>query len=95
MLLSLGISIYVIGDSFDWSFFESINEVTKSSYSKVFFFDDILGKGHFLKQFFGGAIIAVAMTGLDQDMMQKNLTCPNIKDAQKNVLGFSVVLGIG
>ncbi len=92
MLLSLGISIYVIGDSFEWSFFESINEVTKSSYSKVFFFDDILGKGHFLKQFFGGAIIAVAMTGLDQDMMQKNLTCPNIKDAQKNVLGFSVVL---
>ena len=58
----------------------------------MFFFNDILGKGHFLKQFFGGAIIAVAMTGLDQDMMQKNLTCPNIKDAQKNVLGFSLVL---
>ena len=40
----------------------------------------------------GGAVIAIAMTGLDQDMMQKNLTCPNLKDAQKNVYSFTVVL---
>lgn len=94
MLLSMGTAIYIIGQSFNWSFSESIYHVIDSEYSKTFFFEDILGKGHFLKQFLGGAIIAVAMTGLDQDMMQKNLTCKSLEDAQKNVLWFSIVLVI-
>ena len=46
----------------------------------------------FIKQFLGGAFIAICMTGLDQDMMQKNLSCKNLKDAQKNMLSFSIVL---
>lgn len=92
MLLSLIASIVIIGNSFNWTFSETIGEVIKSDYSKTFFFDDILGKGHFLKQFFGGAIMAIAMTGLDQDMMQKNLTCKSLGEAQKNVFWFSLVL---
>ncbi len=52
----------------------------------------IKGANHFFKQFFGGAFIAIVMTGLDQDMMQKNLTCRNLKDAQKNMYWMSVLL---
>lgn len=94
MLLSMGVAIFIIGQSFSWTFPETITEVLKSDYSKTFFFDDILGKSHFLKQFIGGAIMAIAMTGLDQDMMQKNLTCKSLGDAQKNVFWFSIVLVI-
>lgn len=92
MLLSLIVAIVLIGNSFEWSFIESIKTASSSQYSQIFFFDDILGKKHFLKQFIGGAAIALAMTGLDQDMMQKNLSCKSLKDAQKNMLWFSIIL---
>lgn len=65
------------------------NEV---SLNKTFFTEDSFAKNIYWKQLLGGAAIAVAMTGLDQDMMQKNLTCPNIKEAQKNVFSFTIVL---
>src|SRR5690606_7748909 len=61
-------------------------------YNKIFFTDDFFDKAHFIKSFIGGMFIAICMTGLDQDMMQKNLTCKNLKDAQKNVVSFSLVL---
>lgn len=60
--------------------------------TQIFFFDDFNDGRHFVKQFIGGAFIAIAMTGLDQDMMQKNLACRNLRDAKKNMLWFSVVL---
>jgi Na+/proline symporter len=62
--------------------------------TKVFFFDDYKSTMYFPKQFFGGVFLAIAMTGLDQDLMQKNLTCKSIKDAQKNMYSFTAVLVI-
>lgn len=64
----------------------------KYSMSRIFFFDDPNSPLYFYKQFFGGMFLAIAMTGLDQDLMQKNLTCRNIKDAQKNMYSFTTVL---
>jgi Na+/proline symporter len=58
--------------------------------SRVFVFDDWVSKQHFVKQFFSGIFIAIVMTGLDQDMMQKNLTCRNLRDAQKNMYWYGV-----
>lgn len=92
MLFSLGFSIWLIIHSFDWSVKEAASEIASSSYSKLFFFDDFLNQKHFLKQFIGGVVIAIAMTGLDQDMMQKNLTCKSTNDAKKNMLWSSSIL---
>jgi Na+/proline symporter len=61
-------------------------------YNRVIFADDFFEKRHLLKSFLGGMFITICMTGLDQDMMQKNLTCKTLKDAQKNMVSFSVVL---
>lgn len=69
---------------------------TKNGYSmsRIFFFDDANSPLYFPKQFFGGMFLAIAMTGLDQDLMQKNLTCKSIGDAQKNMYSFTTVLVI-
>lgn len=64
------------------------------SMMKIFFFDDYKSPIYFPKQFFGGMFLAIAMTGLDQDLMQKNLSCKNIKEAQKNMYSFTTVLVI-
>src|SRR5690606_9312270 len=68
-----------------------VKTVAESDYNQIFFWD-WKEKSFFPKQFLGGMFIAIAMTGLDQNMMQKNLSCPNLKDAQKNIRWFSVVL---
>ena len=60
--------------------------------TKIFFFDDVNSALFFPKQFFGGVFLAIAMTGLDQDLMQKNLTCKSLKDAQKNMFSFTFIL---
>jgi len=59
-------------------------------HSRIFVFDDWHSKQNFFKQFFSGIFIAIVMTGLDQDMMQKNLTCRNLKDAQKNMYWYGI-----
>lgn len=64
------------------------------SMSQIIFLDDPNSKLYFPKHFFGGMFIAIAMTGLDQDMMQKNLSCRNLKDAQKNMYSFTTILVI-
>lgn len=69
-----------------------VGAVSESKYSQIFFFDDFMSKNHFLKHFFGGMFITIGMTGLDQDMMQKNLSCKSIKDAQKNVITMAGIL---
>ena len=66
------------------------NFVSGSEYSRIFFFDDWNNPNHFFKQFFAGMFITIVMTGLDQDMMQKNLSCRNLKDAKKNMLSYGV-----
>lgn len=92
MLVALVITIYGITSAFDVGLGDMIDKVQASDYSKWFYWDDFSNKNHFLKQFIYGALIAVAMTGLDQDMMQKNLSCRSLKDAQKNVYTFSGIL---
>ena len=92
MLLSVAMTIWLIAKELNWGFSELVQQISNSSYSKTFFFDDWTNKNHFVKQFLSGAFIAIVMTGLDQDMMQKNLTCKSLKDAQKNMFSFSIVL---
>lgn len=92
MLIAVGISIYSISSALDLSFLGLIAEIKSSSYSQIFFFEQVNDDRHFVKQFLSGIFIAIVMTGLDQDMMQKNLSCKNIGDAQKNMFSFSVVL---
>ncbi len=92
MLIAVGLSIYFINDRLGWSFSEFLSSDELKQYNKIVFLDSFLEKNHFLKSFLGGLFIAVCMTGLDQDMMQKNLTCKTLKDAQKNMVSFSIVL---
>ena len=92
MLVSLGFSIYFINQKLGWSFSEFLASDELKQYSKIFVTDDFFAKNNFIKSFFGGMFITICMTGLDQDMMQKNLTCKSLKDAQKNMVSFSLVL---
>ena len=69
---------------------EAITAVANSPMSRVFVFDDWLSPHNFWKQFLSGAFIAIVMTGLDQDMMQKNLTCKTLRDAQKDMCTYGV-----
>ena len=93
MLSAVIITIFIILDKMEISLFESIVLIKNSSYSNIFYFD-WKSSNDFFKQFFSGAFIAIVMTGLDQDMMQKNLTCKNLGDAQKNIFWFCVILVI-
>lgn len=92
MLLSVGLSIYFINEKLDWSFSEFLGSSELKQYSTILFTEDFFARNHFLKSFFGGMFITICMTGLDQDMMQKNLTCKTLKDAQTNMVSFSLVL---
>lgn len=91
MLAAVGISIWMIKDSLipDSSL---IDYIAESSKSKIFFFDDWKDGDFFIKQFFAGMFITIVMTGLDQDMMQKNLSCRSLKDAQKNMFWLAIIL---
>ena len=93
MLSAVIITIFIILEEMNLSLFESIELVKNSQYSNIFYFD-WKSSNDFFKQFFSGAFIAIVMTGLDQDMMQKNLTCKNLEDAQKNIFWFCVILVI-
>ena len=92
MLVALGITIYFVTEDLGISLGNFFNYLSESDHSQIFFFDDWKSKDHFVKQFISGAFIAIVMTGLDQDMMQKNLTCRSLKDSQKNVFWFTIVL---
>ena len=69
---------------------EAVRTVADSEMSRIFVFDDWVSPQNFWKQFLSGAFIAIVMTGLDQDMMQKNLTCKTLKDAQKDMCTYGV-----
>jgi SSS family transporter len=94
MILAVILSIYFINENLGWTFGEFLASSELKEYSDVFVTDSFLERGHFIKSFVGGMFITICMTGLDQDMMQKNLTCKSLKDAQKNMISFSVVLVI-
>ena len=78
-------TIFFVGKEMDLSLRGIISTISESDYSKIFVFDDWKSSRHFVKQFISGAFITLVMTGLDQDMMQKNLACKNLKDAKKNM----------
>jgi Na+/proline symporter len=92
LVSSVFLSIFFICRAMNFSIFEAVDAIKTSSYSKIFFFNDFLTSHfHFSKQFIGGMFITIGMTGLDQDLMQKNLSLKNIREAQKNMFSFTAV----
>jgi Na+/proline symporter len=93
MLISVSVTIAFLASALDLNSVSEIYTTVKgSALSKTFFLDDINDAQYFIKSFLAGMFITITMTGLDQDMMQKNLTCKNLKEAQKNMISFSIVL---
>jgi SSS family solute:Na+ symporter len=91
MLLALVLSVIYISRNLNIPFFKLASQVTDSSMSRMFIMD-WHHERFFLKQFFSGMFITIVMTGLDQEMMQKNLSCPNLGDARKNMFTFSGIM---
>ncbi len=90
MLLAVGLSLKFIVDDLDLGFSELVEQVKASTYSDIFVWDK--SEKNFINQFLSGTFIAIVMTGLDQDMMQKNLTCRSLKEAKKNVISLGALL---
>ncbi len=93
LILGAVVTIYAITTSLNLSLTDAVHEVTHHKYFKIFNWDGKSGN-NFYKQFIAGILIAIAMMGLDQNMMQKTLTCKNQWDAQKNTLSFSLILAV-
>lgn len=93
LLAALVLIIYNVMGILDLNVTDTINAIRENEHSRIFVFDDWQTKQNFFKQFFSGVFITIVMTGLDQDMMQKNLTCRNLHESQKNMYfyGFSFV----
>ena len=94
LISAVCIAVWQITNQLGMSIPEMIETVNASSYVRIFYFDDVNSTMFFPKQFLGGAFIAITMTGMDQEIMQKNLSCKTIGDAQKNMFWFSLVLVI-
>lgn len=93
MLTAVVLTIVFIGQALDMGIGDLVGMIQQSDYSQMFFFEGGWGDpNNFFKQFFSGALITIVMTGLDQDMMQKNLSISNVRDAQKNMGVFSFIL---
>lgn len=90
LLSAVVLTIYYVFNSFGWSAGETLRKIVDHPYSRVFEWDLKSGK-YFFKQFIAGIFVTIVMVGLDQDMMQKNLTCKSLKEAQKNMLTFSAI----
>ena len=90
MLATVFVCVFILFQTLDfYSFKDSLNQNLDLN---IFSFSEFNIFNNFFRSFFSGMFIAIAMTGLDQDMMQKNLSCPNLYDAQKNMVIFSIVL---
>ena len=94
LVSSVFLTIIFICNHLDLSFFEAFETVKESQYSKIFFFDDYQSGNYFWKQLLGGIFVTIAMVGLDQDLMQKNLSCATIGEAQKNMFTFTGIFVI-
>ena len=98
LISSVVLCTVVIGNALDVNLIGLFNKITNTksltgqSMTKIFFFEDYKSTLYFPKQFLGGMFLAITMTGLDQDLMQKNLTCKSIGDAQKNMFSFTTIL---
>ncbi len=91
LILGVVLTAWSITRQLNWSFTEAVSQIANSPYSSVFNWDP-KSKLYFWKQLISGAFLAIVMTGLDQNMMQKNLSCRTLPEAQKNVLWFSVIV---
>ena len=91
LLSSIVLCIGFIVARLDMTPGQTIATVADSDYSRIFFFDDVNDRRYFFKQFFAGVFALIAMTGLDQDLMQRNLSCRNRTDAQKNIVLSSLL----
>ncbi|MEN8204174.1 MAG: sodium:solute symporter [Bacteroidota bacterium] len=91
MLLSVGVSIYIVSSDMNLSFGGMTNTIFNSEHSTIFNWDWKFEK-NFYKQFITGIVVAIAMNGLDQNEMQKSLTCRNLREAQKNIFLYSIIL---
>ncbi|WP_372473204.1 sodium:solute symporter [Capnocytophaga sp. ARDL2] len=95
IVASVVFTIIFVSNQLNFSLVEAFEKVKNSGYSKIFFWEDFIeNKFHFSKQFIGGIFITIATNGLDQDIMQKSLSCSNIKDAQKNMFSFTTIFVI-
>src|SRR5688500_7188283 len=94
LVTAVCVAVWQISDDLGMSFPQMIDAIQASKYSKMFYFDDVNSPMFFFKQFIGGALITITMTGMDQEIMQKNLTCKTLGDAQKNMFWFSIILVI-
>lgn len=86
LVVSVVLCIYYIASDLRLDFTGMVATISESDLSRMFFFDDVNDKRYFFKQFLAGVFTMIAMTGLDQDMMQRNLSCKNFKDSQKNMI---------
>ncbi|CCH55415.1 Na+/solute symporter [Fibrisoma limi BUZ 3] len=93
LITAVVLTIILIARELNYSFSEMSAAINDSPYSQIFYWDTNDPK-NFVKQFLSGIFIAIVMTGLDQDLMQKNLTCKNIGEAQKNMFWFTITLTI-
>lgn len=89
LVSSVFLTIYFICSSLNLGILEAFEAVKNSNYSKIFFYEDYMKGTYFLKQILGGIFVTIAMVGLDQDLMQKNLSCNTIQEAQKNMFTFT------
>ena len=94
LVTAVAVTVWQIADKLNFSFGDMVAAIQDNGYARIFHFDDANSTLFFPKQFFGGAFIAITMTGMDQEIMQKNLTCKNIGEAQKNMFWFSLTLVI-
>lgn len=92
LITAVCVAVWQISSALNFSMGEMINALYDKGFTKVFYWEDVNSPLFFPKQFFGGAFIAITMTGMDQEIMQKNLTCKNIGEAQKNMFWFSLTL---
>ena len=92
MLTAVGLTLYHLGNALNLNLSEILSENRFQNYTRTWVTGDLMVRNHFLKSFIGGVFITICMTGLDQDMMQKNLTCSSLKAAQINMVVFSLVL---
>ena len=94
MITAVVLAIGLILREMNWGFIDLITSEAFQEYNEILVLDQWHQKSYFWKSFIGGAFITICMTGLDQDMMQKNLSCRNLKEAQKNMISFSIVLTV-
>lgn len=92
MLTAVVLTVYQLGIALDTHPMEILTQVEYEKYIRTWVTEDFTVRNHFIKSFIGGMFITICMTGLDQDMMQKNLTCRSLKAAQTNMMVFSIVL---